>query len=64
LLDVIGIRVFHTAISRGLIERYDCKRRILLVGVVCGISGEMEVGVNGSVGFTLTLVAVADGWEH
>jgi hypothetical protein len=46
------LQVFHTIRSRALIERYDCKRQILLVDVVYGISDEMEVGVNNSVGYT------------
>jgi hypothetical protein len=49
--------MYHTAISRGLIERYDCKRQILLVSVVYGISDETEVGVNNSVGHTVTLLS-------
>jgi hypothetical protein len=32
------VTVFHTVISRGLIEGYDCKRQILLVVVVYGFS--------------------------
>jgi hypothetical protein len=56
LQDVIDIRVFHTVISRSLIEGYGCKGQILLVGVLYGISDEMEVGVNTSVGYTITLI--------
>lgn len=46
LQDVIDIKVFRRVISRGVIERYDCKRQILLVGVVAGISDEMVVDVS------------------
>jgi hypothetical protein len=58
LQDVIDIRVCHTVISRGLIERYGCKTQILLVGIVCcGISDELAVYVN-----TVTMIRGED--EH
>jgi hypothetical protein len=50
LQEVIDTRAFNTVISRGLIERYDCKKQILLFGVVYGISDQMEVGVNSLLG--------------
>jgi hypothetical protein len=56
--------VFQTVISRGLIERYDCKKQILLVGVVYGISEEMEVDVNTSVWYTVTVIGGDEGWEY
>jgi hypothetical protein len=61
---VIDITVFHTTISRGLIEEYDCKRQILLVGVLYGISDEMEVGVNTSAGYTVTLIGDNERLEY
>jgi hypothetical protein len=64
LQDVIDTRVFHTAISRSLIEGYDCNRQILLVDVLYGISDEMEVGVNISVGYTVTLIGDNEHREH
>lgn len=51
-------------ISRGLIERYDCKRLMLLIGVVYGISDELEAGVNISVGYTVTLIGDDESWEQ
>jgi hypothetical protein len=62
--DVIDIRVLHIVISRDLIERHDCKRQILLVGVVYGISDETEVGVNNSVDYTVTLNGGHESWKH
>lgn len=53
---MIDIRGFHKVISRGFIERHECKRLILLVGVVYGIFNETEVGVNNSVEYTVTLI--------
>jgi hypothetical protein len=55
LQDVIEIRVFHTVRGRGLIERYDCKRQMYLVGVVYVISD----GVNNLVGYTTTAILLA-----
>jgi ABC-type protease/lipase transport system fused ATPase/permease subunit len=62
--DVIDIRGFYTVTSRGLIEGYDCKWQILLVGVFYGISDEMAVGVNSSVGYLVTLIGGDERWEH
>jgi hypothetical protein len=53
------ISVFHAVISRRLIER-----QILLVGVVCAISDVMEVGVNSSAGYTVTVIGGDGSWEH
>jgi hypothetical protein len=61
---VVNIRVVHMVISRGLIERYDCKRLMLLIGVVYGISDELEAGVNISVGYTVTLIGDDESWEQ
>lgn len=55
--DVIDIRGFHKVISRGFIERHECKMQILLVGVVYGIFDETEVGINNSVEYPITLMA-------
>jgi hypothetical protein len=56
--------VFHTVISRGFIEGYDCRRRVLLVDVLYGISDEMEVGVNNSARYTATLICGNEPREH
>jgi hypothetical protein len=61
---VTDIRVFHTVISKGFIERHNCKRQILLVGVVYGIFDEMEVGVNNVVEYTVTLIGGDESWKH
>jgi hypothetical protein len=58
------IKVFHTLISRGLIAGYDCKRQILLADVLYGISDETELGVNSSIGYTVTLIGSNERWEH
>jgi hypothetical protein len=53
---VTDVKVFNIAISRTFFERYVCKRQILLAGVVYGISDKVKVGVNSSVGYTVTLI--------
>lgn len=53
---MVDIRGFHKVISRGFIDRHECKRQILLGGVVNGIFDETEVGMNNSVEYPATLI--------
>jgi hypothetical protein len=61
---VQDVRVFHAVICRGLVKGYDCKWQIVLVGMVCGVSDEMGVGLNGSVWYAVTLIGGDEVWEH
>jgi hypothetical protein len=56
--------VFYAAICRGFVKGYGCKPQIVLVGVVYGVSYEMEVGVNGFIWYTVTLIGGNEVWEH
>jgi hypothetical protein len=56
--------MFHAVTCRGLIKGYDGQWQVVLVVVVYGVSDEMEVDVNASVWYTVTLIGGDEVWEH
>jgi hypothetical protein len=47
-----------------LVKRYDCKRQIVHVGLVYSVSDEVQVGMDGFIGYTIALVGGDEVWEH